>query len=76
MAKKFFLFFKNTFANVFHFLSNSKSATELSNARKRNDLGLMNLDIDVDLSHLFNWNCKQLFLYITAEYETKQNVIY
>ena len=28
----------------------------------------------VDLEPLFNWNVKQLFLYLTAEYETKDHV--
>ena len=28
----------------------------------------------LDLTSLFTWNTKQLFLYITAEYESKQNV--
>ena len=28
-----------------------------------------------DLSPLFNWNVKQLFLYLTAEYETKTNKV-
>ena len=27
-----------------------------------------------DLNPLFNWNVKQLFLYITAEYKTENNV--
>ncbi len=26
-----------------------------------------------DLNPLFNWNVKQLFLYLTAEYETPNN---
>jgi len=26
-----------------------------------------------DLEYLFNWNVKQLFLYLTAEYETETN---
>lgn len=28
-----------------------------------------------DLTHLFNWNVKQLFVYLTAEYETQSNKI-
>lgn len=30
-------------------------------------------DVFVDLSPLFNWNTKQLFLYVTAEYVTEAN---
>ena len=48
--------------------------TEFTNGKKKNDLGFLNFDLNVDLGPLFNWNVKQLFLYLTAEYETKQNV--
>ena len=48
--------------------------TELTAGKKKNDLGLFNIDLNVDLEPLFNWNVKQLFLYLTAEFETKQNV--
>ena len=48
--------------------------TELGAGKKKNDLGFFNFDLDVDLAPLFNWNVKQLFLYLTAEYTTKQNV--
>ncbi|KYQ93394.1 microsomal signal peptidase subunit [Tieghemostelium lacteum] len=30
------------------------------------------VDIQTDLTHLFNWNTKMLFLYITAEYQTDE----
>lgn len=29
----------------------------------------------VDLSSIFNWNVKQVFLYIVAEYKTSQNMM-
>jgi signal peptidase complex subunit 3 len=48
--------------------------TEFGAGKKKNDLGFFNFDLDVDLEPLFNWNVKQLFLYLTAEYQTKQNV--
>ncbi|KAF5399882.1 Signal peptidase complex subunit 3 [Paragonimus heterotremus] len=38
-----------------------------------NDLGLITIDLESTLDHLFNWNVKQLFVYLTAEYETSQN---
>ena len=38
-----------------------------------NDLGFLAFDLDVNLEPLFNWNVKQLFLYLTAEYETESN---
>ena len=49
--------------------------TEFGNGKKKNDLGFLNFDLETDLTPLFNWNVKQLFLYLTAEYKTKQNVI-
>ena len=48
--------------------------TEFGAGKKKNDLGFLNFDLNVDLEPLFNWNVKQLFLYLTAEYETKEHV--
>ena len=48
--------------------------TEFGAGKKKNDLGFFNFDLETDLEPLFNWNVKQLFLYLTAEYETKENV--
>lgn len=42
---------------------------------KKNDLGFVVFDMQADLSGIFNWNVKQLFLYLTAEYETKDHVL-
>ncbi|KAI8871307.1 SPC22-domain-containing protein [Ramicandelaber brevisporus] len=33
----------------------------------------INFSIDADLSHLFDWNTKQLFLYLSVEYETPKH---
>jgi len=52
-----------------------KNLPDYSAARERNDLGYMTLDLEADFSSLFNWNTKQLFLYLTAEYQTKNNVL-
>jgi signal peptidase complex subunit 3 len=52
-----------------------KHAAEMTAGRKKNDVAFLNFNMDVDLSHLFNWNVKQLFLYLTAEYTTKSNKI-
>lgn len=54
------------------------------------DLGLITFDLDAgeslvprlfvtdvvlsDFTDVFNWNTKQLFLYVVAEYETDANV--
>jgi signal peptidase complex subunit 3 len=42
--------------------------------RAKNDLASLNFDIQVDVSPVFNWNVKQLFLYLVAEYSTPSNV--
>lgn len=38
-----------------------------------NDQTFINFDLKADLSPLFNWNVKALYLYLTAEYITKEN---
>ena len=39
------------------------------------DQAILSLGIDADLRSVFNWNVKQLFVYVTAEYETEANVL-
>lgn len=50
-----------------------KNVPDYSASREKNDLGFLTFDLHTDLTHLFNWNVKQLFLYLTAEYETPNN---
>ncbi|XP_054717849.1 signal peptidase complex subunit 3-like [Uloborus diversus] len=52
-----------------------KNVPDFSASRLKNDLGFVTLDLKADLNHLFNWNVKQLFLYLIAEYTTENNVI-
>lgn len=52
-----------------------KHVPDYSASREKNDLGFLTFDLHADLTPLFNWNVKQLFLYLTAEYETKNNVV-
>jgi len=52
-----------------------KNVPDYSASRERNDLGFINFDLAADLNDLFNWNVKQLFVYLTAEYETSNNKI-
>ena len=47
---------------------------DYSASREKNDLGFITFDLQADLNPLFNWNVKQLFLYLTAEYVTENNV--
>ena len=39
-----------------------------------NDLAYLTIDFNADFSSLFDWNTKQLFIYIFAEYATSNNV--
>jgi len=50
-----------------------KSVPDYSVSQHENDLGVLTFDVKANLTSIFNWNVKQLFLYVTAEYETKQN---
>jgi len=49
-----------------------------SNARRypkrKEDVTLVNFNITADLTPLFNWNTKQLFLYLEAEYYNAKGV--
>jgi len=50
-----------------------KSVPDYTVSKDELDLGVITFDIDANLTSVFNWNVKQLFLYLTAEYETKDN---
>ncbi|CAK8684435.1 unnamed protein product [Clavelina lepadiformis] len=39
----------------------------------RHDLGHIIFTLKANFTPVFNWNCKELFLYLMAEYETPQN---
>jgi len=52
-----------------------KNVADYSAGRERNDLGFLTFDMDADFTKVFDWNTKQLFLYLTAHYSTKNNVV-
>jgi len=41
----------------------------------KSDVAMLNLNIQADMSPVFNWNVKQLFVYLVAEYSTMKNVV-
>lgn len=45
----------------------------LRNYRDRSDRATLSFDLDADLSSVFNWNVKQLFVYVVAEYDSPSN---
>lgn len=38
------------------------------------DRAIFTLDLDADFTPLFNWNVKQVYAFVTAEYQTEANV--
>ncbi|XP_023288191.1 signal peptidase complex subunit 3 isoform X2 [Orussus abietinus] len=50
-----------------------KNVPDYSASREKNDLGFLTFNLQTDLTPLFNWNVKQLFLFLTAEYRTETN---
>jgi len=50
-----------------------KNVRDFTAVRAKNDMGFLKFNLKTDLQPLFNWNVKQLFLYLVAEYETKNN---
>ncbi|XP_011189936.1 signal peptidase complex subunit 3 [Zeugodacus cucurbitae] len=52
-----------------------KNMPDYSASREKHDLGFLTFDLETNLTSLFNWNVKQLFLYLTAEYKTADNVL-
>ncbi|XP_055894007.1 signal peptidase complex subunit 3-like [Biomphalaria glabrata] len=52
-----------------------KNVPDYSADRERSDLGLITFDLSTDLQPIFNWNVKQLFLYLTAEYKTSEHAL-
>jgi len=42
---------------------------------QKKDLGIVHFSLKANLTDVFNWNCKQLFLYLMAEYETPDNKV-
>lgn len=69
------IFLLPLFLRFFFFLIYRKNVPEYAVSREKNDLGALRFDLSTDLTPLFNWNTKQLFLYLTAEYQTQNNKV-
>jgi signal peptidase complex subunit 3 len=52
-----------------------KNVADYSAGRERNDLGFISFNLEADFAPAFDWNTKQLFLYMTAHYKTRANVL-
>uniref|UniRef100_A0A2P2HWQ4 Signal peptidase complex subunit 3 n=1 Tax=Hirondellea gigas TaxID=1518452 RepID=A0A2P2HWQ4_9CRUS len=44
-------------------------------SRDKNDLGVLRFDLNADFTPIFNWNVKQLYVYLIAEYTSASNDI-
>lgn len=52
-----------------------KNIPNYSANRAKNDLASLSLDVEMDMSSIFNWNVKQLFIFLVAEYSTPTNEV-
>ncbi|XP_077102747.1 signal peptidase complex subunit 3 [Siphateles boraxobius] len=52
-----------------------KNVDDFTGPRERSDLGFVTFDLSANLLPIFDWNVKELFLYLTAEYSTKSNAL-
>ncbi|XP_060780877.1 signal peptidase complex subunit 3 [Neoarius graeffei] len=52
-----------------------KNVDDFTTAGERSDLGFVTFDLSADLQPIFDWNVKELFLYLSAEYSTKSNAL-
>ncbi|NXH18148.1 SPCS3 peptidase, partial [Bucco capensis] len=57
-----------------------KNLEDFSGPKDRSDFGFIIFDITADILNgknyfVFDWNVKQLFLFLTAEYSTKNNAL-
>lgn len=50
-----------------------KNVPDYSAQKEKQDLGYLMFDLQANLDPLFNWNAKQLFVFLTAEYESLDN---
>lgn len=50
-----------------------KNVQEFSTRDSRNDVASLTFDLQFDTDPLWNWNTKQLYMYLVAEYVTERN---
>lgn len=57
-----------------HELKNIRSMFEHGSRGTATDRALFSFNLDADLTGVWNWNVKQLFCYVTAEFVTPSNI--
>ncbi|XP_063722961.1 signal peptidase complex subunit 3-like [Symsagittifera roscoffensis] len=50
-----------------------RSAMDFTTSRQESDLATIKFSIDGNLSNLFDWNTKQIFMYLVCEYQSANN---
>ncbi|TKR69590.1 hypothetical protein L596_021730 [Steinernema carpocapsae] len=50
-----------------------KDISDYTTDGARSDIAMLAMDLDIDVAPIYNWNVKQLFLYLVAEYKTTKN---
>eukprot|EP01080_Neovahlkampfia_damariscottae_P004782 gene4782-8368_t len=68
-------FFLTTPAEQIFATAKIAEVKRLGRTQSGEDAAILNLKIDCDFSKVWNWNVKQLFVYVTAEYKTKRNIL-
>ncbi|KAG4301907.1 hypothetical protein PCANB_002052 [Pneumocystis canis] len=65
---------KNISSNV-HLISMNRKITNIEYAFRniRQEYAFIKFNIDTDITSLFNWNTKQVFIYIVASYASSKN---
>jgi signal peptidase complex subunit 3 len=58
----------------YHYHSNSPYNNVMRHTKSGAKSAILKFDLDVELSKLFTWNTKQVFIYIVAEYTTSKHV--
>uniref|UniRef100_A0A8R1HUK2 Signal peptidase complex subunit 3 n=1 Tax=Caenorhabditis japonica TaxID=281687 RepID=A0A8R1HUK2_CAEJA len=51
-----------------------RSVVDYATDEKKVDLATLAFDLEADFTKVFNWNVKQVFVYLVAEYKSAANV--
>ncbi|CAH2300479.1 signal peptidase complex subunit 3 [Pelobates cultripes] len=52
-----------------------ENVEDFTGPRERSDLGFITFDLNSAVQPIFDWNVKQLFIYLSAEYSTRSNAL-
>ncbi|CAI2349141.1 unnamed protein product [Caenorhabditis sp. 36 PRJEB53466] len=52
-----------------------RTVVDYATDERKVDLATLAFDLEVDFTKIFNWNVKQLFVYLVAEYKSRESVV-